>query len=216
MNLPVRKKGKQTRLFIDNEYIGQFYLANLPSFITKVYLVLAKYANADTQKCFPSLSTLSREAGSNKNYVAWAIRALEALHIVSVQRKNNKVSHYSLLDSQVWRSVSSIKVDTYKVVSKVSTSQYQEHQGTSITPDTRNHIRKSYKEISNNSSIKTGGSLNGWQLKKARVVLGYNLTDESIFAVLNRAKEDGVPPYDLYKEDVLRKYSANNEPPSEE
>lgn len=203
-----RQKLKKTRLFIDNEYIERGYLAKLPKSASSVYLVLAKYANADTQTCFPGVETIRKEAGINKNYTVRAIRILEALNIITAKRIKRKSSHYTLVDSEFWKPVSSINVDTYKVVSKRSSVEYQKHEESGISLDTVNHIRKSNKEINENDSINTEGTAKNWQLKNARKTLGPDVTDEFCLQVIERAKQAGELPHLITDPAVVQKYAA--------
>lgn len=104
-----RRRKKQTRLYLDLEYITEEYLASLPRSATVIYLVLAKYANFTTQTCFPSIDTLMKESGiKNRTTAIAAVRILEAHRIIAVQKRSRRSNLYTLLDSSCWvRSVES-------------------------------------------------------------------------------------------------------------
>ena len=113
-NLQVRRRDKKTRLFIDNEYLERGYAkALLPSTLA-VYVVLARYANARTQTCFPSIPTIMREGGiGNRNTVIAAIKRLEDHNIIVVEHSNGRRSNlYILIDTQHWKPLNNINSGT--------------------------------------------------------------------------------------------------------
>lgn len=204
-NAPIRRRGKKTRCFIDNEYTSGGYLAKLPGHVSKVYWVLTKYAHSKEQTCYPSLKTISDDAGVNRNYAAWSIRILEALHIITVRRKSNRVNNYTLIDNQMWRPVTSINVDTYKVVSKSNDARYQKPQKTSITVDTRSHRSKSTNEISIDKKEKDT-KLSDWTKLVVETDLGIKISDEKFDELVDKAKNDKVPSWKHGSSGVLAKY----------
>jgi len=161
--LPIRPKLKKERLWIDNEYFANGYAAAFPKATTLVYGVLAKYANADTQRCFPAWQTLMKETGiKNRRTISEAIRILEAFGIIAVVHSTGKYpNRYVLLDAQQWKKADSGIVATVRkakkhrvTVAKDTPQQYQTELANSGTDDTRNHINESDKEIIGTSAKK--------------------------------------------------------------
>lgn len=155
--LPIRELGKQTRLWIDNEFFEHGFAETFRGKrVLDVYCVLAKYANAKTQSCFPAVSKIMKEAGiKNRNTVIGAIKLLEAFGLIYiVHSKGWRPNHYVLLRDSTWKPANSITIDTVlsnkrkgKSVSNNSGEQYQKQSENSITSDTRSHISKSDNEI---------------------------------------------------------------------
>ena len=113
--LPTRERRKPTRFYVDNEF---FKLGYAKIFrrrrVLDVYCVLAKHANSKTQSCFPSISTIMREAGiTNRNTVVDAIRLLEAFGLIYVEHsKGWRPNEYLLLRTSAWKPTNSISIDT--------------------------------------------------------------------------------------------------------
>ncbi len=120
-----RKRGKKTRLYIDNEFLAEGYAAkNRKLSLVDVYAVLCKYANAKKQTCFPSIETIMRESGlKNRNAVVKALKKLEELNIINVWHSlGRSPNHYFLNDTSVWLKEDGTTRDTVE--------QYQKHHGT--------------------------------------------------------------------------------------
>ncbi len=87
--LPVRPSKKNTRLFIDNEYFEKGYARLFSKSVLAVYCVLAKYANYQTQTCFPSIDIIMREGSiKRRNTVIIVIRTTSdkmEFHLRTVQ-----------------------------------------------------------------------------------------------------------------------------------
>jgi len=113
-NLPIRPKRKKTRLFIDNEYFSKGYTAQFPTSVLTIYAVLAKYANAEHQTCFPAIPTIMREGGiGNRNTIVKALKILEAYCIVNISHSRGRTSNlYTLLHTDAWKPINSINFDT--------------------------------------------------------------------------------------------------------
>ena len=63
-----------------------------------VYSWLCYYANYKAQDCFPSVATLAKHAGVSRRTIMRALKRLEELRAVSIERTNGKVSVYKLLN----------------------------------------------------------------------------------------------------------------------
>jgi len=92
------------RLWIDNEYFTEHYGEALPLSALAVYAVLAKYANARTQSCFPSVATIMRESGIKSTKTAYAaLKDLEQYRLIEISHSKGRSSNrYTLLDSSIW------------------------------------------------------------------------------------------------------------------
>jgi len=147
--MKVRQKKKQS-FWINNEFLVNGYAKVLKRGAI-IYCVLCKYANAQTQSCFPSYETIMKESGvKNRNSIAKFLNMMDYLGLIRVRkRKERKSNIYYLLDISQWRPLNSITIDTIRKVSKMNKKEYQKWIKTSITSDTLNHISKSNKEISN-------------------------------------------------------------------
>ncbi len=142
----VRNPKKITRLYIDNEFVDDGYLAYSKN-AGRIYFVLARHANAKTQTCFPSYPTLMRKAGmKNRNSVSQAIKELEQLNVIKIKKTGRgRANTYFLIDNQYWKTISSINGDTTRPVSKIGLKQYQKTIQTSIALDTLSQQSKSTK-----------------------------------------------------------------------
>ena len=150
--VPRRPSLRKTRAVIDNEFIDSGYGSCLGPKITAVYLALTRHANYQTQECFPSAETLSKEAGiKNRNSIFFALKALEAYQIISVKHSKGKYpNRYTMLDTSSWKAPNSIDLDTLKktkTVSKQTPNPYHNPSVNSLTVDTRSNINKLSNEI---------------------------------------------------------------------
>jgi hypothetical protein len=111
--LPIRRREKKTRFYIDNEYLDKGYAKAFSTSISMVYAVLARHANARNQTCFPSIETIMRKGGiGNRNTVVAAIKKLEEYNFIVVDHSKGRRSNlYVLLDSQHWKSINDINFD---------------------------------------------------------------------------------------------------------
>lgn len=102
--LPVRPRGKKTRLFIDNEYFSLHYGNVLPLSALAVYAVLCKFANADTQTCYPSVALIMEESCiRSKKTVFASLKKLEQYRLIEIGHSRGRSSNkYTMLDSHIW------------------------------------------------------------------------------------------------------------------
>lgn len=63
-----------------------------------VYSWLCYYANFKAQDCFPSITTLAYHCGVSRRTIMRAIKQLERLKTVSIERKKGKPNIYKLLN----------------------------------------------------------------------------------------------------------------------
>ena len=111
VSLPIRPRNKKTRLWIDNEYFSEHYGEVLPLSALAVYAVLAKYANARTQVCYPSVAKIMQETGiRSPKTVFSSLKQLEYHRIIEISRSKGRSSNrYVLLDSSIWLKPNSVK-----------------------------------------------------------------------------------------------------------
>ncbi len=112
-----RPKIRKKRFYIDNEFLANGYASYFRKLsLLDVYCVLAKYANHQSQICFPSIDTIIQESGvKNRNTVVKAINKLEELNLIRVFRSKGRSSNrYFLLDNMVWLKFNSDTGDTVK------------------------------------------------------------------------------------------------------
>ncbi|MDD5736665.1 MAG: helix-turn-helix domain-containing protein [Candidatus Omnitrophica bacterium] len=63
-----------------------------------VYSWLCYYANFKAQDCFPSITTLAWHCGVSRRTIMRAIKQLEQLKVISIERKKGKPNIYKLLN----------------------------------------------------------------------------------------------------------------------
>ena len=98
--------------FIEDEYLVLLGKRSL------VYFVLAKYANHETRKCWPSYKTIMRKSGvKNKSAVSEAIKILEGLRLIEVKRSvGRKSNEYKLLSPEWWMPPNGLARETVRTV----------------------------------------------------------------------------------------------------
>ncbi len=157
--LPIRPRDKKTRLWIDNEYFEKRYAAAFPQSVSLVYAVLAKYANARTQSCWPAAQKIMNEAGvASRETLFTAIRTLEAHRIIAVCRsKGRHPNVYTLLDCAIWLPPNGAGKRTVRTGAD-STAAGPQQYGNDPANDTESgtpiHKMKSEKEIMEDFSFK--------------------------------------------------------------
>lgn len=157
--LPIRRYSPKS-FFIPNFYLEGGFAAAYPNATTLVFLAIAKYANAETQSCFPSYDTIARESGvRNRGTLRHSLRVLEASGILYIRHSKGGSSSnvYVLLDPSNWQLLDRITLDTLKrkrVVSKPAPWQVQKSTPGGITDDTRILRKESPKEIPENAPLK--------------------------------------------------------------
>lgn len=208
--LPIRRSGKPTRLYIDNEYFANGYSTSFFNTTTLVYCVLAKYANAKTQKCFPSWNTIIRETGiKHRNTITIAIKELESYKIISADRYKGKSNLYTLLDCSIWKPLNSIVNDTRLSATSINDepNRYQNENIGSINADTLNHIKKSDKEmdlINFSKEIKEPGTNSK---KGAFPILKGFFRDQDIEEAAEFLKEKGINPSAINAKNTLKQWA---------
>lgn len=201
VGLQPRRKDKETRFWLDNEYLERGYAAIFPTTVTLVYCALARRANASTQFCFPSAEGITELTGiKNRRTIFDALRILEAFNFIAViHSKGLRPNQYQLQDVSVWEPPNSDKVEMVRKTRKkkhtVSISSDEPSQMSSPnsgTDETRNHITSQI--IDSNKSADT--PIKGKQLLErlskltASVVLPY-FREEDIIAALEEIRASG-------------------------
>jgi DNA-binding transcriptional ArsR family regulator len=90
----MKREFRERFCWIQNEILEN---DNLNGQDIMVYLALARYANNDTQTCYPSYNKLCKIARVSRPTISKALKTLEECGIISVERSANKVNHYCLL-----------------------------------------------------------------------------------------------------------------------
>ncbi len=108
----VRDKRKPGRYYIDNRFIRGGYAARVGPGGIAVYNILAASADNDYQDCFPSYGKIAELGGMSKTQAKNKIKELEALNIVSVERRKNpsnpKINDsnlFTLIDDKEWKKL---------------------------------------------------------------------------------------------------------------
>ena len=211
--LPIRRYSPKS-FFIPNSYLEGGFAAAYPNATTLVFLVIAKYANAETQSCFPSYETIARESGvHNRGTLRYSLHILEASGIVYIRHAKGGSSSnvYVLLDPSNWQLLDRITLDTLKgkrAVSKPAPWQVQKSTSGSITDDTRILRKESPKEIPENAPLKGEEpesptdqesateieSSQGEIPTSTKAMLGKYFTEEQLRRAVAEATAHGHPP----------------------
>lgn len=224
--LPIRASKKRTRLFIDNEYFVNGYTKIFHNSVLVVYGILAKYANQQTQTCFPSIDTIMREGSiGNRNTVIKALKMLEAYDIIFIKHSKGWFSNrYALLSAEVWKVPNSINVDTVfkakktrETITENKSQQYQNQPPNSIADDTGNHLNKSYNEIRDGIKISSNKTTDGQGdtveqcLSKGTVIMlkGYYAEDDILKAETS-LRETGEKVSFFTVKELLKRWVSEN------
>ena len=133
-----------------------------------VYFVLAKYANHQTRKCWPSYKTLMKKSGiKNRSTISEAIKLLEALRFISVKRSvGRKSSEYELLGAEWWMPVNGLARETIREVLNQHNKRSQKPKNNGLTSETR---------IVSTKSIHINNDINAQELTNKLKALGENM-----------------------------------------
>src|SRR3989344_8427852 len=148
----VRERGKQTRFYIDNEFLKLGYAAAVRHLLS-VYGVMCKHARSDTQKCWPALDTIMKESGvSNRRTVLGVINALEYFRMIGTKNDKdlNRNTYYILTQSR-WHELTSGTRATAQAVAKMPRKEYQNSTRGGGIAATLSHSIKSPNKISSNN-----------------------------------------------------------------
>ena len=81
---------------MDKEAV-KYIKKNMGSSTLLVYVWLCFHAHSVYQNCYPSITTLAKEAGMSRVKIAKAIKNLEAARLIAIERKLGQVNVYHLL-----------------------------------------------------------------------------------------------------------------------
>jgi len=155
---PLRSRDKQSKFFIDNEFVEKGYLTLPPSEI-KLYLVIAKYANSQRQDCWPSYGTLMLQSGiKSRATIANGLKALINRNMIRIVRiKERRSNTYQLIHCFYWRRSISTPSCTDRPVQSSTTNQFNPLNTTSTPSSTLNPLSNSLSEVieSNNKNMGT-------------------------------------------------------------
>lgn len=100
MPIDVVDKRRRGFFIVDDEVID----AVPASIFTKMtYIILVRHADKD-RVCYPSMERISKEAGMSVAQARRAIKELEQMNMLEVQRRNGSHNCYLLLDKSVWQT----------------------------------------------------------------------------------------------------------------
>jgi len=136
-----------------------------------VYFVLAKYANLQTRKCWPSYKTIMKKSGiKNRSTISETIKLLEALRFIRAKRSvGRKSSEYELLDPEWWMPVNGLARETIRAVLNEHNKRSQKPKENGLTSETRivstdpNHINNDLNSQELTNKLKALGDK--WRIK---------------------------------------------------
>lgn len=117
-----------------------------------IYAWLCRYADQDTQECFPSISKLVQKCRIKRNNVIEILRKMQDLKIIAVIKNDGRVNVYQLLkvDKVITCTDTSIPTDT----GIPADTGIQKDTGTSIPTDTTPvSLRIPEQELFNNNKL---------------------------------------------------------------
>lgn len=79
---------------VENEFLD---LEGLPIYEKMIYIALKRYANIQTNIAFPGIKKLASIAGMSERKARDAISSLEEMRFISIERRENKTSIYTIL-----------------------------------------------------------------------------------------------------------------------
>jgi DNA-binding MarR family transcriptional regulator len=92
----IRDASKTFFLWMDKNAV-LYIKRHMGSSTLLVYLWLCFHARSDYQTCFPSITTLAKEAGLSRIKITKAIKGLEGIGLITVERELGQVNRYHLL-----------------------------------------------------------------------------------------------------------------------
>lgn len=96
--MQIRIQDKRRGVFtVDNVVLNHYGQAMGATGIA-VYVTLCRYANNQTQQCFPSLTTIQNEVGMSRHGVIETLKRLEQLQLITKRTKLRKATIYTLLE----------------------------------------------------------------------------------------------------------------------
>jgi len=88
-------------VMVDNEVMDTL-LPKVGHLAFSVYMVMKRYANKDTDMCFPSIDTISEMCRCSRASVVKAVKTLEMNKVIKVQRSRKKPNVYTLNVPTLW------------------------------------------------------------------------------------------------------------------
>jgi hypothetical protein len=190
-----RESVRPHRSYIDNEYFTKGYASFFPHSTTVVYLILSKFANHETQVCFPAYATVMALAGiTNRNTYSRDIQLLKEYGLIRVgSGSRGRVPNvYVLINHGDWKEINSDNFDTVikrfkrkTTVSPKTPQPYQRDSINSVTFDTENHINNSEEnfEITSNFQLR-GKQILQRLLPSAASVVNLYFREEDVIKTL--------------------------------
>jgi hypothetical protein len=106
----VRDRRGGNRYFIDNIFLRSGYGAKVGPYGIAIYNALALHTDAEHQEAWPSYETLAILTGMTRRYAIKKFKELEALNIISVERRkapngNNSPNVTTLIHPDFWGGI---------------------------------------------------------------------------------------------------------------
>lgn len=120
-------------LWIDKAAL-RFISENAGTTAVAVYSWLCYYANFKAQDCFPSITTLAYHCGMSRRTIMRAVKELEHLKAVSIERRKGKPNIYKLLNMLGPRSYPQVGSDTDVTSDKAVTGVVTQVSPAVVTP----------------------------------------------------------------------------------
>lgn len=146
--MQIRDKRDRGWFWLDSEYLKK-HAKHLGVYCTVVYLSLCKYADNETQSCFPSMKLISEENGINIRTVVRCTKKLEEFGIVSINRakkqdgtQENNV--YTLLSTKCWNKKPSDSQSIGANECQISTKPSDSDDQSRVTPVPYNYTHNNY------------------------------------------------------------------------
>jgi DNA-binding transcriptional ArsR family regulator len=112
-----------------------------------VYSALSYFANCNTQKCFPSTAKIEKLIKLTQPTIIKALKKLEDLKIIQVDREPGKVSIYSLLKTDHLKDLSGVETE------ETTKESLAHHLKDLSTPLKKKHTNNNNITIINNNTL---------------------------------------------------------------
>lgn len=98
MNDKIRIIDKRKGMFLVDNAVLNGYGKGLGATGIAFYVTLCRYANNQSQKCFPSITTIARETGMDRKTIIAAANKAVGLGLIKKDVKTGRATIYTLLD----------------------------------------------------------------------------------------------------------------------
>lgn len=150
--MKIRDNRDKNWFWMDNEYLNG-YAKHLGVSCTAVYLSLCRFANNESQKCFPSMDLIADQNGITRRTVITAIQRLEEWGIVNVERSRgadgkNVNNVYTLMAKELWKD-KPCEIDSLGYHVKIKTEPCENKDQTHVKLFHTNYTNINYTNTNN-------------------------------------------------------------------